>query len=263
MSITTVVPQSGAAMSSSRLVQCYGKEAKYAFTRLMRNPSFWVPTLLFPVLFYLLIGFIFGAFKSTDPNVPYFMFCGFATMGAMTPGMFGFGIGLALEREQGLFRYKRAVPMPPFASLFASVAMTIASVVIAVALLAVVALSLGSVQLTFWQVLSVIAIVAVGSIPFCAIGLFIGALTSGKAAPAIANVVYLVLIYFSGLFIPLPEGIRAVVIASPAFYLDQLALASIGAKNYVIVSPFVHIAILLGITVVFLGLAGRRLAKEG
>jgi len=263
MSLTTVVPQVGAAMSSSRLVRCYAKEAKYAFTRLMRNPSFWVPTLLFPVLFYLLIGFIFGAFKSTDPNVPYFMFCGFATMGAMTPGMFGFGIGLALEREQGLFRYKRAVPMPPFASLFASVAMTMASVVIAVALLAVVAVVLGSVQLTLWQVLSAIAIVAIGSIPFCAIGLFIGSLTSGKAAPAIANVVYLVLLYFSGLFIPLPEGIRSVVMASPAFYLDQLALAGIGAKNFIIVSPFVHVGVLLGITVVFLGLAGRRLAKEG
>jgi ABC-2 type transport system permease protein len=117
--------------------------------------------------------------------------------------------------------------------------------------------------LTLWQVLSAIAIVAIGSIPFCAIGLFIGSLTSGKAAPAIANVVYLVLIYFSGLFIPLPEGIRSVVMASPAFYLDQLALAGIGAKNFIIVSPFVHVGVLLGITVVFLGLAGRRLAKEG
>lgn len=263
MSLTTIIPPPGPAMASSRVLQCYVKEAKYAFTRLMRNPSFWVPTLLFPVLFYLLIGFIFGAFKTTDPNVPYFMFCGFATMGAMTPGMFGFGIGLALEREQGLFRYKRAVPMPPFASLFASVAMTIVSVILAVALLAIVASALGSVQLTLWQVLSVIAIVALGSIPFCAIGLFIGSLTSGKAAPAIANVVYLVLIYFSGLFVPLPEGLRPVVMASPAFYLDQLALASIGAKNFIIVSPLVHVALLLGVTVVFLGLAGRRLAKEG
>ena len=263
MSIATVAPQASAVMTTSRLVRCYLKETRYAFAKLLRNPSFWVPTLLFPVLFFLLIGFIFGAFNSKDPNVPFFMFCGFATMAAMTPGMFGFGIGLAIEREQGLFRYKRAVPMPAFASLFASVAMTVASVAIAVVLLAITALALGAVKLSIGQVLSVLAIVSVGAIPFCAIGLFIGSLTSGRAAPAIANVIYLILIYFSGLFSPLPEGIRAVVMASPAFYLDQLALASIGAKNFMVGSAMNHVLILVAVTVVFLGLAGRRLAREG
>jgi ABC-2 type transport system permease protein len=263
MSLATVAPQTSTAMPLSRVVHCYLKETKYAFAKLMRNPSFWIPTLLFPVLFYLLIGFIFGAFKSKDPNVPFFMFCGFATMAAMTPGIFGFGIGLALEREQGLFRYKRAVPMPAFASLFASVAMSMASVLIAVALLSITALALGSVQLSILQILNVLAITALGAIPFCAIGLFIGSFTSGRAAPAIANIIYLLMIYFSGLFIPLPEGIRAVVMASPAFYLDQLALASIDARNFIVGSVLNHVAILLGVTIVFLGLAGRRLEREG
>jgi len=263
MTITTVAPHANSAMSSVRILHCYLKETRYAFAKLMRNPSFWVPTLLFPVLFYLLIGYIFGAFKSTDPNVPFFMFCGFATMGAMTPGIFGFGITLAIEREQGLFRYKRAVPMPAFASLVASVAMSMVSVVLAVALLALAALSLDSVDLSIVQIITVTTIMAFGAIPFCAIGLFIGSITSGRAAPAIANLIYLPMIYFSGLFIPLPEGIRAVVMASPAFYLDQLALASIGAKNYMVGSAAAHVGILLGVTVAFLGLAGRRLAREG
>ena len=263
MTIATLAPQRNAVMSPTRVLKCYFKESRYAFTRLMRNPGFWIPTLLFPVLFYLLIGFIFGAFKASDANVPFFMFCGFATIAAITPGIFGFGIGLALEREQGLFRYKRAVPMPAFASLFASVAMSVASVTIAVTLLSATALALGSVQLTFAQLLSVLGIVAIGAIPFCAIGMFLGSLSSGKAAPAIANIIYLLMIYFSGLFIPLPEGIRAIVMASPAFYLDQLALASIGAQNFIVGSALNHVAILLGITVLFLGLAGRRLAREG
>ncbi|HMN44552.1 MAG TPA: ABC transporter permease [Povalibacter sp.] len=263
MSLSTVTPHSFAPMSTRRIVDCYALETKYAFLRAMRNPGFAVPTLAFPVLFYLLIGFIFGAFKSQDPNVPFFLFCGFATMAAMTPGMFGFGIGFALEREQGFFRYKRAVPMPPFASLSASMAMSAVSTAIAVALMAIAALALGAVQLSLLQMLIVIAIMTLGSIPFCAIGLWIGSLTSGRAAPAITNVVYLVLLYFSGLFIPLPEGIRAVVMASPAFYLDQLALAGIGAQNFIIGSPLNHIAVLLGITVLFLGLTARRIERVG
>jgi ABC-2 type transport system permease protein len=250
-------------MPLQRLIHCYATEMKYSFLRLLRNPAFAIPTFTFPVLFYLLIGFIFGAFKSTDPNVPFFVFCGFATMAAMTPGMFGFGIGFALEREQGLLRYKRAVPMPPFASLFASIAMSAVSTALAVALMAIAALALGAVDLSVWQALTVIVIAAAGSVPFSAIGLFIGSLTSGRAAPAVTNIVYLVLLYFSGLFIRLPEGIRPVVIGSPAFYLDQLALASIGAQNFILGSAFNHILVLLGITVLFLSAAARRLARIG
>lgn len=263
MSIATVAPQASAQMSLGRLLNCYGTEAKYALLRSVRNPGFAVPTLAFPVLFYLLIGFLFGAFKSTDPNVPFFLFCGFATMAAMTPGMFGFGIGFALEREQGFFRYKRAIPMPPFASLFASIAMSALSTAIAVALMAIAALALDSVELSILQTLTVIAVVSLGSVPFCAIGLWIGSITSGRAAPAIANIAYLVLLYFSGLFIPLPEGIRSIVLGSPAFYLDQLALASIGAQNFILGSVAHHIVVLLGVTVLFLGLTARRLVRTG
>jgi ABC-2 type transport system permease protein len=263
MNIATVAPHASAPMSFQRVVGCYVTETKYAFLRFLRNPGFSVPTLAFPVLFYLLIGFIFGAFNSKDPNVPFFLFCGFATMAAMTPGMFGFGIGFALEREQGLFRYKRAIPMPPFASLFASIAMSAASAAIGVALMTVAAIALDSVDLSIPQFATVIAVTAVGSVPFCALGLWIGSMTSGRAAPAVTNIVYLVLLYFSGLFIPLPEGIRQVVLASPAFYLDQLALASIGAQNFIVGSVLNHVVVLLGVTVLFLGLTARRLERVG
>ncbi|MBB6095430.1 ABC-2 type transport system permease protein [Povalibacter uvarum] len=263
MSITTVASQVNAPMPTSRVIHCYVTEAKYAFLRAIRNPGFSIPTLLFPLMFYLLVGFVFRAFQATDPNVSFFMFCGFATMAAMTPGMFGFGIGFALEREQGLFRYKRAVPMPPFAALLASVAMSVVSTAIAVTLMAGAALALGSVKLSILQVLTVVAVVSLGAIPFCSIGLWLGSICSGRAAPAITNVIYIVLIYFSGLFIPLPEGIRVVVLGSPAFYLDQLALASIGAQNFIVGSAVNHVVVLLGVTVLFLGLATRRLAREG
>jgi ABC-2 type transport system permease protein len=263
MSVAIVAPQASGEMSFGRVLNCYATETKYAFLRSMRNPGFAIPTLAFPALFYLLIGFIFGAFKSTDPNVPFFLFCGFATMAAMTPGMFGFGIGFALEREQGFFRYKRAIPMPPFASLFASIAMSALSTGIAVALMAIAALALDSVDLSLGQILTVIAVVSIGSVPFCAIGLWIGSLTSGRAAPAITNVVYLILLYFSGLFVPLPDSIRSIVLGSPAFYLDQLALASIGATNFILGSALNHVIVLLGVTTLFLGLTSRRLVRVG
>lgn len=262
-SITTVAPQVGSPMTTRRAIACYLMEAKYSFIRALRNPAFGIPLIVFPVLFYLLIGYIFGAFQSKDPNVPYFLYCGFTTMAVIGPGMFGFGIGFAIEREHGLFNFKRALPMPPMASLSASVAMSMATATLATLLITVAALTLGKVSVSAFDVLGVVVMSALGAIPFCAIGLLIGSLTSGRAAPAIANIFYMVMIYFSGLFIPLPEGISSVVLGSPAFYFDQLLLASIGAKNFLVGSALNHIVVLLGVTVLCLGLAERRLAKYG
>jgi ABC-2 type transport system permease protein len=213
----------------------------------------------------LLVGYLFGAFKAKNSvvDVPTFLFGGFATMAAMTPGMFGFGIGLAMEREQGLFTFKRALPMPPLASLLGSVAMSILSTFLAVLLLAGVAWSMGLVQLGVWQILALIATVAIGAIPFCAMGLLLGSLTSGRAAPAVANIIYILLTYFSGLFFPLPKGLEFIAAGSPAFYLHQLALAAAGSKNFMIGGALNHIALLLGVTVLCLGLATRRLERVG
>jgi ABC-2 type transport system permease protein len=243
----------------------YVAETKYAFLRFLRNPAFSIPTLAFPVLFFFLIGFMFGAFKAKSAviDVPTYVFCGFVTMAAMTPGIFGFGIGHAQEREQGLLTLKRALPMPPLASLIGAVNMSIFATVLATALLSIAASAFGVVHLSFAQFVAVIATASLGAVPFCAIGLLIGMLTSGRAAPAVANIVFLIFLYFSGLFVQLPKAIATVVTASPAFYLHQLTLAAADTKNFMIGGPLTHVAILLGVTVICLGLATRRLERQG
>ena len=91
------------------------------------------------------------------------------------------------------------------------------------------------------------------------IGLFIGARVSGRAAPAFVNLAYLPLMYLSGLFFPLPEGIRWVAVFSPAFHLNQLALHAAGTPS--ILGPAINIAALIGVTVLFTGLTVRRLTR--
>jgi ABC-2 type transport system permease protein len=255
--------QSDPKIMGSRVRGAYFAEAKYAFLRFLRAPAFFIPTLLFPVFFYLLIGFIFGAFNAKNPNTPMYLFCSFATMAAMTPGMFGFGIGLATEREQGLFVFKRALPVPPFAALFGSVAMSVLSTVLAIVPLTVAAFALGLLDVGFAQVLGIAALAAVGALPFCAIGLMIGSMTSARGAPAIVNILYILLMYLSGLFVPLPQGIAFIALGSPAFYLHQLSIEIAGLPNFILGSALNHVAVLAGITLLCLGLAVRRLERVG
>ena len=80
-----------------------------------------------------------------------------------------------------------------------------------------------------------------------------------QAAPAVANLLYLAMAYLGGLWFPLPPGAQWILQLSPAFHLDQLSLGAAGAAS--MGSPFVHLAVLLSITLCFTALAVRRLAR--
>jgi len=120
--------------------------------------------------------------------------------------MFGFGATLATEREQGLLTLKRALPAPRGSYLLAKLLMTMLFAFVVMATMIPAALLLGHLHLTFAQCVSVTAINVLGSLPFCAIGLFIGTRASGKAAVAFVNLIYVPMMHISGLFYPLPKS---------------------------------------------------------
>ena len=97
---------------------------------------------------------------------------------------------------------------------------------------------------------------------FCAIGLFVGSIASGSAAPAIANLIYLPMSFLSGLWMPLavlPAFIAKIAPTWPAWHLGRLALAAVGQAPG---EPLLPHALALGaVAVVFTWLARRRLAR--
>ena len=108
------------AIPASRIFRAYAMEAKYETLRMLRAPAFAGPFLLLPVVLYLLFAvLLFGAEIGKDPRGALLTFMGFSVLGVMGPGLFGFGISVAMEREQGLLKLKRALPMPAAASLVA------------------------------------------------------------------------------------------------------------------------------------------------
>ncbi len=250
-----------APMPLGRIVRAYLVEAKYESLRMLRAPAFAVPCLLVPVALYAFFGALAGGDAASNPNVPAYLYTGFSTFAAMGPAMFGFGLSLALEREQGVFKLKRALPMPPPAYLFAKMLMATFFTILGAGGIMVAAIALNRVEFSVARMLGIMLILVAGTIPFCAIGLFIGARVSGRTAPAIVNVAYLAMIYLSGLFIPLPESIRWIALFSPAFHLNQLCLAMAGVGSILLGS--MHIAALAGVSVLFAGLTIRRLTREG
>jgi len=278
MSATTLpIPTAAAArpaMSVTRLRNAYLTEMKYECLRALRAPAFSIPFLLLPLVLYVLFGVLLaGNMSHGDLTVSRIMFVNWAVFGVMGPGMFGFGIFVANEREQGLLTLKRALPMPGGSSLISKLVMVTLFAAIVMLTLIAAALIIGHPRLSFAQYAGIFLLDIVGSLPFGAIGLFIGTRASAKSAPAFANLAYLPFMHLGGLFYPLPKSVQPLEFFSPAFYLDKLGLRLVGAPNMDLLAgvrgassaggPVLYIAVLAAITLLFTALAIRRLARVG
>ena len=249
-----------APMPLARVAGAYVAEAKYETLRMLRAPAFAVPFLLIPVALYAFFGALTAGSASQNPNLPVMLFTGFSVFGAMGPALFGFGLALALEREQGVLKLKRALPMPPMAYLAAKMLMAMLFAAAASVSITVAAIALDRFDLSLARYLGIFVIIVAGTVPFSAIGLFIGARVSGRTAPAVVNVVYLAMIYLSGLFIPLPASIRWIAVFSPAFHFNQLCLAMAGVGSISSARPCTSPRC-SGVTVLFAGLTGQAASR--
>ena len=240
-------------------LRCYWLEARSEFLRVLRAPAFAVPTLVFPPMFYLLFGVLLngGHGKATS-----YLLATYGVFGVMAPGLFGFGVAMALDRERGLLALKRAMPTPPAAMLLAKMAMAMMFAALVSISLASLALTLGHVVLSPLQLLALFATNILGVLPFCAIGLYIGTVFSAQAAPAVINILYLPMAFLAGLWMPLsmlPVLFAKLAPLWPAYHLAQIALAVLGLDNGGSVA--LHALVLLAVSAVFFGLARRRLAR--
>jgi ABC-2 type transport system permease protein len=153
------------------------------------------------------------------------------------------------------------LPAPPGSYLLAKLLMTMLFALIVMATMIPAALLLGHLPLTFAQCARVTAVNILGSLPFCAIGLFIGTRASGKASIAFVNLIYVPMMHISGLFYPLPKFLRTISPVWPTYHLQQLVFAALGAPFYG--RTAVHLAVLAGVTLVLTALSIRRLARVG
>jgi len=245
--------------SAQNHMLAYALEAKFEFLRVLRTPAFAFPTLLFPPMFYLLFGVLLNR---GNANAAHYLFATYSVFGVMAPSLFGFGVGVAIERERGWLSLKRVAPMPPGAYLLAKMAMAALFALIIYIVLAAMAATLGGVRLAGGQWLLLGIIATTGVLPFCALGLMIGSRANASGAPALVNLIYLPMAFLSGLWMPLnllPDFIGRVAPLWPAYHLAQLALATIGRGDGSDSLP--HVAALLGFTAICFAIARRWLAR--
>lgn len=260
LSILSERPQA-APMSRGRVFHAYLQETRSEILRYLRSPGFLLPTLLFPTVFYLMFGVLLDRGGGQQAR---YMLAAYSTFGVMAPGLFGFGVSLALERDGGLLTLKRALPMPPAAYLIGKMIMAMLVAAVIAGLLLALALLVAQVPLTATQGLRLFALEVAGVLPFCALGLLLGTLIKGQGAPGLVNMIYLPMAFLSGLWFPLaimPKFLQQIADLWPSYHLNQLALSAIGMPSRG--SGLLHVVVLCAFTVACLWLAVRRLRRNG
>jgi len=244
--------------SLSEWINVFALEAKYEILKYLRLRAFSVSTLFFPLMFYVLFGIVLpGGGKWTRAQSATYLLATMACYGVMGVAMFSFGVGISMERGQGWLQVKRASPMPLPAYFLAKIVNAMVFAVAISLLLLAVGGAFGGVRMPLLMQLKLISVLALGSIPFSAMGLALGYFAKPNSAPAVVNLIYLPMSFCSGLWIPifiLPKVLQNIAQVLPPYHVAQLALNAIKMGPYP--SPVgVHVEALIGVTLLFLGIA--------
>ncbi len=213
-----------------------------SFLTLWRMPAYALPTILFPVGFYVFFGVIL------NPGLAQWMLATFGTFGVMGTALFAFGVSVSTERSQGWWLLLRAAPTPFAAVLAGKLATVIAFSLMIVLSMAWIAALFAGVRLETGQWLALFAVLIMGAVPFSLVGLALGMWLSPNAAPAVINLIYLPLAILSGLWIPvsqLPGIMQSLAVWLPPYHVAGLALHVTGTQA----GPWVqHLSALLVFT---------------
>jgi ABC-2 type transport system permease protein len=255
-----MIAQSPLARNTTRsLARIYALEAKYEFLKQLRLPVYVVPTLAFPLVFYVLFGVAmqYGSAGSAGSfGISTYMLATYGAFGVMNTALFAFGVGVAVERGQGWMLFKRATPMPPFAHFFGKLAMAVLFALIMVGALFTLGATAGGVRLPAATWLSLAGVLVAGTLPFAAFGLAVGYWVGPNSAVAVLNLLALPSAFGSGMWIPiqmLPAVVKKIALFLPPYHYAQLALHTLGfdrgeqppARHAVFLAVFTVISVLL------------------
>jgi ABC-2 type transport system permease protein len=215
-------------------VRTYLLEIKYEFLKALRMPQYSLPTILFPIVFYLFFGVVFGARNTGGVSMSEYLVATYGAFGVIGAALFGFGVSVAVERGQGWLEMKRTTPMPIASYFVAKLAMAMIFSAIIVVLLMIAGATIGGVSLEPLEAVTLLGVLVAGSIPFCALGLALGFLAGPNSAAPIMNLIYLPMGFLSGMWIPilfLPNAVQMIAYWLPAYHFAQLALHVTGGSQ--------------------------------
>lgn len=246
------------------LARIFALETRCELLKLLRLPGYTLPTLGFPLVFYIFFGVSLGGKTAGLIRLATYMLATYGAFGVIGVALFGFGVATAVERGQGWMLLKRATPMPPFAWIAAKLATCVVFSTVQVGLLFLLGATLGGVRMpaASWAALG--GTLIAGSIPFGAFGLALGYLCGPNSAVAVMNLIHLPTAFLAGLWVPvaaLPQVFQRIAQFLPQYHFSQLALHIVGGGANG-AGPGTSVAVLAGFTAASMALAAYAMRRD-
>jgi len=206
-------------------------------TELVRQPQFWVPSLAFPTMFFVLFG-VSAADRVVEFLPPGLgsevILAQFLCFGVLSIMFFQFGVGIAEERRLPWEVTLRVLPMGGSTRFAARVMVALAFSVAALVPVVAVAALTTELRLGAGEWVVYLGAVLAGSVPFGLAGITLGYAATPKAALPIANIAFLLLSFLGGLFVPLeglPDFVATIAPYLPSRHYLDFVLGVIGGRE--------------------------------
>lgn len=176
--------------------------ASYALLSFRRNPAATFFTVVFPVLFLIVFGFVFGGeVADTGAKVATFIVPGILTLSIVSATYVNLAMNQVIRREQGQLKRLRGTPMPPLAYIGGQILASLAIVMFMAVLVTVIGRLFFGVVFN-WNTFGVFAAsIILGSFAFSALGLALTAIIpNDDASPAITNATVFPMYFISDVF---------------------------------------------------------------
>ncbi len=207
-------------------MQIFFAHLKLQLRRLLRNPAFWVPTVLFPMMLYS----FFGAALPPAGIYSQMAIASFTIYAVVGVAFYQFGIGIALDREDPFFVWVKTLPLNSIPNGLAQIVSALILALTAVMLVLIASYLFGKTQLTLEQSLRLILVCLIVSIPAALMGIALGYSARERAASALANLIFLPLAFLGGLWIApaqLPNFAAKISDYTPTRQMGEFAWSAI------------------------------------
>ncbi|HEY5361838.1 MAG TPA: ABC transporter permease [Streptosporangiaceae bacterium] len=185
-------------------------QVRYEQLSFWRNPQSAIFTFVFPVVFVIIIGALFGGVTKSS------YFGGLSALQYYVPTIavlsvlgscYGqLAVALAARRQNGILKRVRATPLPAWAYFGGLLAHCMLVSVIDIALIVGVGRLYGVPFPSHW--LAIAATLMLGAVSFCALGVAVASVISNaEAAPAVAQLVLFPLLFVSGTYMPIHSAL--------------------------------------------------------
>jgi ABC-2 type transport system ATP-binding protein len=231
--------------------------------RSFRDPRYLVLAIAAPVGFYLLFAGIFTGRGTSEGQLPaqVEIMVAMATFGAMWGALSATAPRLARDRESGWLRALKVTPLTAGRVLAARIVAGVAVALPAIAAVAVTAVLAHHVRLDAWQWAACLGLLWAGTLPFVALGIAIGLLTSSTTAYALTTALYFALAALGGLWVPPAQfspALRHLAATLPSYNLADLGWSVAGGSAPSLRAGLILAGWTIGLTVLALAAGLRR-----